>query len=80
MQKAHQRLEQEIISKLCKYIDGVITLKQFRDWFIPNVWNIDPKDIMLNKLVYSIKLRFAEYSNGHWTKEQLIERLIDLIL
>jgi hypothetical protein len=58
----------------------VITLQQFGEWFVPNVWNIDPKDVMLNNLVYSVKLRFAEYSNGHWTKEELRERLIDLIV
>lgn len=80
VQKVNQRLEQEIISKLCKYIDGTITLKQFWDWFVPTTWNIDSKDFALNKLVCSIKLRFAEYGNGHWAKEELRERLIDLIL
>ena len=70
----------EIISKLCKYIDGVITLKEFGDWFVPAVWNANPKDLVLNKLVYSIKLHFAAYGNGKYTKEELRERLIDLIL
>ncbi len=74
------KLYQQIINKLCKYIDGDITLQSFGKWFVPAVWDIDPKDVALNKLVYSIKLLFAEYSNGHWTKEQLRERLIDLII
>lgn len=80
VQKVNPRLEKEIISKLCKCIDGIITLKQFRDWFIPIAWETDPKNARLNKLVYSIKILFTEYSNGHWIKEELRERLIDLIL
>lgn len=73
-------LYSEIISKLCKYIDGVLTLQQFGEWFVPAVYNIDAKDALANKLVYSVKLNFAEYSKGKYTKEQLRERLIDLIL
>jgi hypothetical protein len=73
-------LETAIIDKLCKYIDSTITIKQFYDWFVPTTWTIPKEEERASKLVYTIKLRFAEYSNGHWTKEQLRERLIDLIL
>ena len=74
------KLRNEIIMKLCKYIDHQITLKDFADWFVPLAWNLSPKDTAVNKLVYEIKLRFAEHSNGHWTKEELREKLIDLIV
>jgi len=73
-------LENAIIDKLCKYIDGVITAKEFSDWFVPTTWEIDPKDQRASKLVYSIKLLFAQYTTDKWTKAELRERLIDLIL
>jgi len=73
-------LENEIIGKLCKYIDGVITAKQFSDWFVPTTWNVSKNDYRANQLIYSIKMCFAEYSKGDWPAEQLRERLIDLIL
>lgn len=73
-------LENEIIGKLCKYIDGVITVKQFSDWFVPITWNAPKSDYRANQLIYSIKMCFAEYSKDTWTAAQLRERLIDLIL
>jgi hypothetical protein len=73
--------EKEIISKLCKYIDGVITIKEFSDWFVPTTWALHIHDSTYSsKLVYSIKMHFAAYGSGHYTKEELRERLIDLIL
>ena len=73
--------EKEIIIKLCKYIDRTITPKEFADWFVPSTWHMYKQEpSYCSNLVYSIKLRFAEYSNGHWTAEELRERLIDLIL
>lgn len=74
------KLESEILSKICKVIDGVITTEQFLDWFVPKTWEIPKEEKQATKLVYTIKLRFAEYSNGHWTWKELRERLIDLIV
>ena len=68
-------LENEIIGKLCQYIDGVITIKEFSDWFVPATWNATKDDYRANQLIYSIKMCFTAYS-----KEELRERLIDLIL
>lgn len=73
-------LENEIIGKLCKYIDGVITVKQFSDWFVPIAWDASKNDYRANQLIYSIKMCFAEYDKDTWTAAQLRERLIDLIL
>jgi hypothetical protein len=55
-------------------------MKQFSEWFVPHVSNIDPKDTRSNKLVYSIKLNFAAYGNNQYTKDELRERLVDLII
>jgi|SRR5581483_4710549 len=79
-QPQYDMLYNKIIIKLCRYIDGIITLKEFSDWFIPIAWEIDPNDKQANKLVYSIKILFSEYSKGNWTKEYFRERLIDLVL
>lgn len=73
-------LEAEIISKLCKVIDKFITIEQFLDWFIPATWDIPKEDVRAKKLAYTVKLRFAEYKNGHWGWDKLRERLIDLII
>jgi len=73
-------LETAIISKLCKYIDNTITLKQFSEWFVPTTYSIPRQETRANRLIYSIKTRFGQYSDNLITKEELRERLIDLIL
>lgn len=75
-------LETAIISKLCKLIDGMLNLQEFQAWFLPATWDI-PKEkekARAVKLVYTIKLRLGQYSDKLITKEELRERLIDLIL
>ncbi len=69
-----------IIDKLCKVVDGVITIKQFSDWFVPFTKQVSPDDEAAGRLIHKIKLCFAEYSNGTWDTVILRERLIDLIL
>jgi len=71
----------KIITKnLSTYVTRKMTLKSFRDWFIPESWDVEEwADLDLQKLVYDIKLRLAEYTSGHWSEDDLREKLNSLM-
>jgi hypothetical protein len=76
------RLEQKVITNIAKYYDNVISVQKCYEWLVVNTWDIDI-DVAhpsLKNLIYAAKLRFAEYTNGHWTESDLKERLLELIL
>ena len=58
--------------KLTEYLAGKISIKEFHRWLIQETWDSD------NELVYAIKLCFAEYTSGHLSNDELIERLREL--
>ncbi len=62
----------EITSRLHEYLSGSISREQFEDWFHPTVLDLDlhdwPDDA---NLVWAIKLRLAEFSNGHMSEDDL---------
>lgn len=61
-----------IHEKLAKYLANEISLNDFEDWFFPETWDItQPQDLNLLNLIYSIKLRLAEFSNHDWSEDQL---------
>jgi hypothetical protein len=65
-------LDFNIRERLAEYLAGEISLREFEDWFFPETWDIDQVDIpALANLVYGIKLRLAEFSNGDWTETEL---------
>ena len=65
---------------LASYIAGRISFREFQNWFIPAVWNIDQKrDPEAEVLAYGIMLRLAEYLNGDWTEDELKFKLNTLI-
>jgi hypothetical protein len=71
----------ELKNKLCDYIASRINLSDFEDWFIPKYWDVHQKnDMILSQSVYDIELRLAEYSNGHWTENELKEHLLSLLV
>ncbi len=62
----------DIREHLNAYLAGQITLREFEDWFFPKVWNIEHiNDPALAELVYEIKIRWAEFSHGDWTEQDL---------
>ena len=69
-------LDFNIREQLARYLASEISLHEFEDWFFPETWNIDQTDdLNLLNLVYGIKLRLAEFSNGDWTEDELHSRL-----
>lgn len=65
-------LDSAIREKLSAYLAKEISLREFEDWFFPETWEADQLDnFSLMDLVYGIKLRLAEFSNGDWTEDEL---------
>ena len=76
----HNLSERMIRNKLAKYLSGTMSLRAFNQWFVPATWEVDiGSSSRLRELVGAIKLRLAEFSNGHWTKASL-NRQLSLIL
>ena len=68
--------EKLLRSKLARYLLGRMSLKAFREWLIPASWGMaDAVPTKLQDLVYDIELRIIEYTNGHWTEDELKEKL-----
>ena len=66
-----------ICEQLARYLAGENSLREFEDWFFSETWDIDQvADLALTNLVYNIKLRFAEFSHGDWTEEELRSLLL----
>jgi len=64
--------ELDIRDWLARYLAGEVSLSEFRQWFVPATWDIElGDDPAAARLSYDLELRFAEFSNGHWTEEQL---------
>ncbi len=69
-------LDFKIRDRLAAYLAKEITLHEFEDWFFPETWDVDQRgDLALTNLVYGIKLRLAEFSNGDWTESELQDLL-----
>jgi hypothetical protein len=68
--------ELELRQKLLQFIKNDWSLEQFEDWFVPHSWNFEENaSPALKSLVGDIELALAEYSNGHWTKDELRRKL-----
>jgi hypothetical protein len=65
-------LDFNIRERLATYLAKEISLHEFEDWLFPETWDVDQLgDLALTNLVYGIKLRLAEFSNGDWTEDEL---------
>jgi hypothetical protein len=65
-------LENEIRDKLASYLLGEISLEDFKDWFVPILWNIEnSQNRSAINMVYEIELRLAEYSSKFWNEIEL---------
>lgn len=72
--------EFEIRQQLARYLKGEHTLNEFQDWFVPRSWNFHEKaNPSLQKLVSSIELAIAEFTNGDWSRQELRD-VLDLLL
>ncbi len=72
--------ELQIRKKLASYLAGRTSLRAFRGWLSLATWDIEGwAPARLQELVYSIKLRLAEYTSGHWSKAELRTKLMPFV-
>jgi hypothetical protein len=69
-------IDQDIREMVARYVSGAVSLREFQEWFVPRIWNIDANgDAAGAQLANRIELLLAEYSNGDWTEEELRKKL-----
>lgn len=74
------QLESEIRQQLARYLAGQSTLNEFQDWFVPRSWNFHKNaDPSLQRLVSSLELAIAEFTNGDWSSQEL-RGILNLLL
>ena len=72
--------ELQIRKELKKLIANEILFTDFERWFFAETCCIDHNSsTSLQKLVYGVKLLFAEYSHGDWTKAELFSQIKELL-
>lgn len=69
--------EKKVREAVMRYIAGLVSLRQFQEWFASQTWNVDPVAEAgdLRQLVNEIDLLLAEFSSGHWTEQELKDKL-----
>jgi hypothetical protein len=72
--------EYTIRQKLRRYLDGKVTLREFRRWFVPATWDLkkDEASDRVRELVDDAKLFMAEYTGGYRTERDLRAKLSEL--
>lgn len=69
-----------IRQELSRYLAGQRSLRQFASWLAPVAlasFEGDAPDV--EELVAELEVRLAEYSNGHWSEEELRNLLRPLV-
>src|ERR1700736_6735989 len=65
-------LDLDIRERLVAYLTGEIGLRDFRAWYVPTAWNVNTRRHgPIEDLVNEIDLRLAEFTNGHWSEDEL---------
>jgi hypothetical protein len=57
--------------QIARYLSGELTLREFREWFLPAVWKQGEEGQLLSPITRRVELRLAEYMNGHWDEDAL---------
>ncbi len=71
----------EIIARIRNYLTGNESLDDFEDWFVSRSWDVHlTHDLAAADLVAGIELRLAEFSEEHWTEEELQRFLMEKVL
>lgn len=58
-------------TQLARYLTGESSLREFRRWFLPLMWDLTQENQLVSPLARRIELHLAEYMNGHWTEDAL---------
>lgn len=75
-----ESLAARIEAQLDSYLAGRIQLATFEEWFVQQTWAAEQSgDQIAVDLTHEIELRLAEFSNGHWSEDELRERLAALV-
>jgi hypothetical protein len=76
-----RRLDLDIHNQLVSYLAGDSSLQAFRDWFDSSTWDMEETGANQDalRLAGEVELRLAEFSNGHWTEDELRSKLLPLI-
>jgi hypothetical protein len=65
-------LDIAIREQLARYLANEISLRDFKEWFFCETWDVDQKaGPALTDFIYGIKLDLAEFSHGDWTESEL---------
>lgn len=73
-------IDLEIRAALVRYLNSEISLAEFEDWFVPVAWNIEQTgNREAIELAAEIELRLAEFTNGHWSEDELHNKLAPLV-
>lgn len=71
-----ENLDLEIRAWLGRYVRGEITLSEFKDWFVPNTWNVHLSgNPLAPKIAYEVDALIAEFSDHAFTERRLKQRL-----
>jgi len=74
------RMEYEVRDRLAAYLAGDATLGDFQEWFVLSTWDLEETGNQTAcELAHEIHLKLAEFSNGHWTEEELRRELRPLV-
>src|SRR5436190_23072936 len=70
---AGTELSLQVRRQLARYIQGQLSLRQFKLWLSPISLTVfeGPSDTDVAELVAEVELRMAEHSDGHWTEPEL---------
>ncbi len=68
-------LEQQIREAVLQYTAGLVSLRQFQEWFASQTWDSLAETDEVRRLVNDIDLLLAEFSNGHWTEQEVKSKL-----
>lgn len=78
---AAENLDLEIRAWLARYVRGEITLTEFKDWFVPNTWNVhESGNPLAPGLAYWVDARIDEYVGGVFGERRLkslLDREVD---
>jgi len=69
----------QIRERLNTFLAGDLSQDEFEDWFAVYSWNVHgTRDHNTEELVGAVELAFAEYSNGHFSDDDLRRELASL--
>lgn len=69
-------IESQIRFWLARFLAREVSLECFEDWFVQQSWDMhQDSEPNAQKVVASIELRLAEYTNGHLSEDDLRDEL-----